>query len=153
MNTTPPTPGRHEGDHSNENVRTAAESPRIHLQKIDSLHLQFTENPSPREKATDHTTKCIVHGSRKIETLGGDYALNRDVSQQKVGLHAKTPPANEAQAARTVDPATDFRSSGGGMDDCPRTGHRHSRIDKPAMRFRFACRLHGCSFTFTMGTP
>ena len=42
MNTTPPTPGRHKGDNANENVRTAPEPPRIHLQKIDSLHLQFT---------------------------------------------------------------------------------------------------------------
>ena len=42
MNTTPPTPGRHKGDCSNENVRTSAETTRIHLQKIDSLHLQFT---------------------------------------------------------------------------------------------------------------
>ena len=33
-----------------------------------------------------------------------------------------------------------------GMDDCPRTGHRHSRIGKLAMRFRFACRLHGRCF-------
>ncbi|MBQ6341400.1 MAG: site-specific DNA-methyltransferase, partial [Kiritimatiellae bacterium] len=43
MNTTPPTPGRHKGGNSNENVRTAAKTPRIHLQEIDSLHLQFTQ--------------------------------------------------------------------------------------------------------------
>ena len=82
-NATPPTSGRHKGDCSNENVQTAAEAPRGHLQKIDSPDLQFTPTttfrpiagcmclPEVRRDATPSLTPSPKHGQ------GGGFSCAR----------------------------------------------------------------------------
>ena len=106
MNTTPPTPGRHKGGNSNENVRTAAKTPRIHLQEIDSLHLQFTRQTSSvnsrsssRMRSASSSSPCMTAYSRDAPQklrFGGE------IRQRRTRRACKRPQASSRLIASIV---------------------------------------------------
>jgi len=114
MNTTPHSPERRKGGLSNENVRTAAETPRIHLQKIDSFHLQFTRTRETRRKrprpVSGSTVENIGKPRRRIPAtvrpcrkrpapVASRPAL---VRKRQAVRHHRTPEANAATIERAA---------------------------------------------------